>query len=149
MSNKELINGKYSIEKVTAEEELDFIDDNLVAFNLSQVPVGPDKDFISVNRLIRGEDGKIIAGCLAGNTPWDVGYIDEMWVDENFRRQGLGSALMLEVERVLRENGCYLILLDTFDWQARGFYEKLGYTVCATLEDCPVGHRRFYMQKRI
>ena len=149
MSEKELISGKYTIEKVTAEEELDHIDDSLVEFNLSQVPVGPGKDFIRVNRLIKDEDGKIIAGCLAGNTPWDVGYIDEMWVDEDFRRQGLGSALMLEVERVLKENGCCLILLDTFDWQARGFYEKLDYTLFAELEDCPEGHCRYYMQKRI
>ena len=46
MSVKELIRGKYTIEKVTAEEELDHIDDSLVEFNLSQVPVGPGKDFM-------------------------------------------------------------------------------------------------------
>jgi len=34
-----------------------------------------------------------------------------------------------------------------FSFQARGFYEKVGYTVFGRLDDCPPGHSRFYMQK--
>jgi hypothetical protein len=35
------------------------------------------------------------------------------------------------------------------DFQAKVFYEKLGYEVFAALEDFPQGHIRFMMKKRI
>jgi len=45
--------------------------------------------------------------------------------------------------------GCRISHLDTFDFQAKGFYEKLGYTVFGVLEDCPEGHNRYYMSKKL
>lgn len=39
--------------------------------------------------------------------------------------------------------------LDTFDFQACEFYEKHGYTAFGVLEDCPTGHCRFYMEKKL
>jgi hypothetical protein len=37
--------------------------------------------------------------------------------------------------------------VETADWQARPFYEKLGYTVFATLDNCPEGHTRYFLKK--
>jgi len=37
--------------------------------------------------------------------------------------------------------------LTTFAFQARGFYEKHGYTVAGTLEDYPPGSAYFWMRK--
>ncbi|MGC6728099.1 hypothetical protein ACP0GO_26835, partial [Escherichia coli] len=39
--------------------------------------------------------------------------------------------------------------LDTYSFQARGFYEKLGYTVFGTIDDFPPGHQRFFGRKRL
>ena len=138
-----------TIGRIRTDEEADYIDDRLVEFNLSRVPADPGSDFLHAGTKATDGDGNIVGGCIGGNTPWNVGFIDLMWVDERYRGKGLGSALLTELENVLKEDGCYLILLDTFDWQARGFYEKLGYTVSAVIEDCPQGHCRYYMQKRI
>ena len=55
---------------------------------------------------------------------------------------------MLEAERIARANGCVGIWLDTYEFQARGFYEKLGFEVFGSLKDHPVGHRRFFLRKR-
>ena len=52
---------------------------------------------------------------------------------------------MAEAEAVVR--GCHGAWLDTFDFQARGFYEKLGYTCFAELPEYPIGHSRFFMKK--
>ena len=39
-------------------------------------------------------------------------------------------------------------LVDTFDFQAKEFYEKFGYVLFATLEDTPSpGHTRYYFRK--
>ena len=130
------------------DEEAEFIDDSLVEFNLSKVPP-TQEDFISFNTKVTDDDGNVIAGCLAGMYFWNVVYIDILWVDERYRKKGLGSALLKEVERKAKEEGGYIVHLDTFDWQAKEFYEKNGYTVFGTLENCPKDHNRYYMTKTI
>lgn len=80
---------------------------------------------------------------------WNVVAIDIIWVDEQYRGQGLGSILLGDVEREAMEKGCHLVQLDTFDFQAKGFYEKNGYSVFGILEDCPKGHIRYYLKKTL
>jgi ribosomal protein S18 acetylase RimI-like enzyme len=56
---------------------------------------------------------------------------------------------MKRAEALALEQGCDAVDLDTFDYQAPGFYEKLGFKVFGRLEDYPPGHRRFYLVKRL
>ena len=62
---------------------------------------------------------------------------------------GYGSILLKEVEKIAKEKGCYLIHLDTFDFQAKDFYVKHGYEVFGVLDNCPPGHKRYFMKKDI
>lgn len=39
-------------------------------------------------------------------------------------------------------------MLDTFDFQAEGFYVKNGYKVIGEIADFPKGHKRIYFAKR-
>jgi len=39
--------------------------------------------------------------------------------------------------------------VDTHEFQARPFYERLGYTCFGELNDYPKGFRRFFMWKRL
>jgi len=55
---------------------------------------------------------------------------------------------MLRAEAEARARGCIGIWLNTFSFQARGFYEKLGFTLIGQIDDYPVGHQRFFLQKR-
>jgi GNAT superfamily N-acetyltransferase len=55
---------------------------------------------------------------------------------------------MARAEAWARQRNLAGMWLDTFAFQARPFYEKLGFTVFGTLEDHPRGSRRFFMQKR-
>jgi hypothetical protein len=46
--------------------------------------------------------------------------------------------------------GAAMIHLDTFDFQAKGFYLKQGYAIFSTLENSPVqGCNRYYLQKKL
>jgi RimJ/RimL family protein N-acetyltransferase len=56
---------------------------------------------------------------------------------------------MHRAEDIARAHGCIGLWLDTYEFQARGFYEKLGFTLFGTLDDHPVGRKRFFLQKRI
>ena len=42
------------------------------------------------------------------------------------------------------EHGCFAATLDTHSYQALGFYQKRGYEVFGTLEDCPPGHTQIF-----
>jgi len=138
----------YNIVPITNGDD-EFIEDKLVEYNLSMEPATQGKLFESISRKIVDEEGNIIAGCLAIMYCWNVVAIDIIWVDEQYRGQGLGSILLGEVEREAMEKGCHLVHLDTFDFQAKGFYEKNGYSVFGILEDCPKGHIRYYLKKTL
>jgi GNAT superfamily N-acetyltransferase len=76
-------------------------------------------------------------------------FIELFWLPEDLRSGGLGTRLMRQAEAEAARRGCRGIWLDTYSFQARGFYEKLGYTLFGTLDDCPPSHQRFYLHKRL
>ena len=67
----------------------------------------------------------------------------------DLRRQGLGKELLRRAEDEARACGCVGAHLDTFSFQARGLYEKQGYAAFGALPDCPPGHARFFLSKRL
>ena len=56
---------------------------------------------------------------------------------------------MKRAENYAIERGCTDAFLDTFSFEARPFYEKLGYRVFGTLENHPVGYQHYFMTKKI
>jgi hypothetical protein len=58
-----------------------------------------------------------------------------------------GRRLLEAIEDEARKRGCRWAHLDTFSYQARPFYERLGYELFATLDDYPPGHQRFFLKK--
>ena len=97
---------------------------------------------------IGNENGEIIGGCIAEayEYHWSRMYLDTLWVDERYRRQGLGSMIIREVERIAREKGCRVVTLGTASYMARPFYEKHGYTVFTTLKK-PNGYISYSLVK--
>ncbi len=74
-------------------------------------------------------------------------YIDIIWVDANYRKQGIGKYLIASAEQKAKNQGIKRARLYTFDFQALSFYKKLGYTVYGELEDFPEGHTAYYLKK--
>ncbi len=139
---------KYEILSCNSDDA-DYIDGMLVKYNLDQMPAECEENqvVIGFGKKIVDPDGNRIAGCLAFRTVWNTAEVSVLWVDTAHRKQGLGSQLLKEMELEAKAKGCTIMQLDTFDWQAKGFYEKNGYSVFGTLEDCPKGHCRYYMKK--
>ena len=73
--------------------------------------------------------------------------IDGVWVAEELRGRGLGRCLLLAAEAAAVKRGCRGAWLGTFDFQSRGFYERLGYTGFAELADFPDGHTHYHQRK--
>ena len=93
------------------------------------------------------DEGLQLRGGVLASTVWNWLSVDALWVDPRLRGLGHGRRLMLRAEQRARARGCTRARLDTFDFQARAFYEGLGYHVYAQLEDFPVGHVQFHMRK--
>lgn len=73
------------------------------------------------------EDGRLIAGADASMTTFRILYVSTVFVDENYRKQKVGTLLMKEIEERAKSLGANMIRLDTFNWQGRDFYLSLGY----------------------
>ena len=102
-----------------------------------------------VCKKIMDKEGNIIAGCTGYIYSWGAMYIDDMWVEEKYRHQGLGSQALQAVEKVAEEKGCHLIWLGTWDFQAKPYYIKHGYTVFSITKECPEGHENYELFKRL
>ncbi|MCL1935272.1 MAG: GNAT family N-acetyltransferase [Defluviitaleaceae bacterium] len=72
-------------------------------------------------------NNQLIAGVISTFSTMKILYVSTIYVDDSFRKKGLGKKLMKEVENKAIELGAELIRIDTFEWQAPEFYTKLGY----------------------
>lgn len=89
-------------------------------------------------------DDALVGGAL-GYTHWDWLFVSHLWVDATRRDKGVGSALMDRIETAAVARGAHAAHLDTYDFQALGFYEKRGYRVFGQLDDYPTGHTRYFL----
>jgi GNAT superfamily N-acetyltransferase len=55
-------------------------------------------------------------------------YIEDLFVDEAYRKRGFGRALLLHVARLAKERGCGRVEWSVLDWNepAINFYKNLG-----------------------
>jgi GNAT superfamily N-acetyltransferase len=92
--------------------------------------------------------GQAVGGA-SGHGSFDWLFLELLYVPKQLRGQGIGTRLMQHVEDFAIERGLTGVWLDTFSFQARPFYEKLGYSVFGTLDDHPIGGQRFFLRKRL
>lgn len=90
---------------------------------------------------------KEVVGGLVGDTSRGIFFVSLLWLKPETRGFGLGRAVMEAGEREAVARGCRMATLDTMDFQARPFYEKLGYRVFGELEGYPDGRICFFMSK--
>lgn len=117
----------------------------LVAFNEEKTGRTDQRPLILA---IDGSEGRAIGG-LWGRTAYDWLFVELLVVPESLRGRGVGTDLMTRAEREAITRGCHSAWLDTFEFQAYGFYERLGYTCFARLEDYPAGSTRYFMKKAL
>lgn len=125
--------------------DVDVIYQGLRAYN--EAHAGPG-GFRKVYLFVRDAAGAVRGGLL-GRQLWGWLHVEMLWVDEPLRGAGLGSRLLAQAEAEARAAGCTRVFLDTFEFQARPFYEQLGYSVYGVQEDFPTGSRRYYLWKAL
>jgi GNAT superfamily N-acetyltransferase len=90
-------------------------------------------------------------GRLAGGVDgWEWGgscFVNALWVREDCRGKGLGSALMDAMEAEARNLGCRQMVLETHSFQAPAFYEQRGFVREGEVAGYPRGEAFILMRK--
>ena len=128
-----------------ADGDRNLIADPLIAYNASQVG---NAGFSKLALLVRDAAG-LAAGGLWARVAYDWMFVELLVVPEALRGGGIGRALMRQADEVAVARGCVGVWLDTFSFQARPFYEKLGYEVFGVLPDHPRGGELYILRKRL
>lgn len=100
------------------------------------------------SRIARDKNNEIIGG-IAGWTWSGVCEITQLWVDEKFRKLGVGKLLLEDAEIEAKRRGCIKVLIKSFSFQAPYFYEKYGYKVEHILHAFPGEHSYYTLIKMI
>ena len=139
-------NQQYKIVTETAHHQvIQFLEDRIYEHSSSKLHK-EDGDLFSM--VVRSESNTIIAG-IAGWTWANACEITQLWVDESYRKNGLGVLLLDAAETAAKSKGCRTILVRSFAFQAPDFYIRHGYHTEHIIEDFPPGQRYHILLKSI
>ena len=136
---------RIELEENPSEQDRRVIIQGLLDFN-RRVIGEPNETELAV--VVRDATGRVVGGLL-GHVRWEWLYVSKLWLPDALRGQGIGTRLMREVEAYARRRKCDGVFLDTFEYQALPFYEKLGYEQFGTLDGYPPGYKQFYLRKTL
>jgi GNAT superfamily N-acetyltransferase len=97
---------------------------------------------------VRDGKGRLLGGLIL-QSYWRESYIELLWLSARTRGSGVGSRLLKEAESRARRRGSRLIHLNTYSFQAPGFYEKQGYRRFGGISGSPQGESRHFYVKRL
>ena len=135
---------RLDIEDEPIEKDVEVLPHGLEDFNESRWP--GHQRWKPLGVFVRDRES-VVAG-LAGETYCGWLFIRYLWVSEGLRGQGIGRKLMGAGEERALERGCHSAWVDTYSFQAPGFYRKLGYAPFGEL-DYPPNFKRIFLQKRL
>ncbi len=118
--------------------------EGLIAFNRAQSGVTRSKRL-----AVSLKQGGTITGGVTGNVWMGVLFIELFWISAKHRGKGHGAAIIKALEDKARDAGAGLAYVDTFDFQAPGFYKKQGYRKFGELTGYPGGHTRYWLAKKL
>ncbi|MBS0625020.1 MAG: GNAT family N-acetyltransferase [Verrucomicrobia bacterium] len=103
-------------------------------------PIRPFSIFIQDKKILGGVSGVTFYGSL---------YIDSLWIDESIRRQGWGSKLIREAEKIGRDRKARFATVNTMDWEGLPFYQKLGYSIEFVREGYDENSKMYLLRKNL
>ena len=135
----------FTIETDPAPQDLQFLEEQINEHNIA---VTGYYDFQRLTIFVRDAAQAVVAG-ISGYTWGQSCKIEFLWVQPALRGQGYGKALLQAAEAEAQQRGCHVVVVDTHTFQAPAFYQKLGYTVVGSYQDCPYRYGQVFLQKRL
>ena len=86
------------------------------------------------NNFLAFDNDKLIGGAIG-------------FVDEEYRNRNIGTNLIKEIEKFALKEHLTGVRMETWNFQAKGFYEKNGYSVFGEIKNCPPGTIDYHLKK--
>lgn len=125
------------------------IENKLHNFNISKREWFRNSSNAEKKQCFYAFDGENLIGGAVGFVKYDWYYLDLLYVEESYRKHGIGSQLIKKIEDFANKSKLTGIRLETWDFQAKGFYEKNGYVVFGKIENCPPGITEYHLKKEL
>lgn len=135
---------EFSVKRSGSDKEREYLHARLQEHNR---PYFTEAGFENLSVCLE-QDGEIVAG-IAGVLRGNWVLMQELWVREDLRGQNLGSQILKKAEEEAKRCGCKHVLLDTFEFQAPGFYKKLGYEEAFVYAENPHTGNHYYLTKKL
>ena len=97
--------------------------------------------------ILQDPDSSELVGGLWGRSVYRWLFVEFLFVPQELRGRGLGTALLKRAEEIAIKRGCVGVCLDSYDFQAPEFYRKLGYEYFGELESPNGGFKRYFLRK--
>ena len=127
------------------EEQVEDIESRLSSFDENYITYKMD----GCIQIGVEDKGKLIAGLDACITAFRILYVSTVFVDEEYRRKGIGALMIREMEKRAMAMGVNTVRLDTFNWQGKEFYEALDYQCVGHYDNVEDGYSEYFFLKRI
>jgi GNAT superfamily N-acetyltransferase len=121
------------------------LSDALSSFNAAATGIDDGRELFAE---LRDDAGELYAG-VHGWTWAGTCWIELLWVRDDKRGRGIGTALMVAVEAEARTRGCSQIALMTHGFQAPDFYRRHGFEKVGELKDYPPGSCDYLLRRRL
>jgi GNAT superfamily N-acetyltransferase len=123
-----------------------YIDDELYKYNLKHFPKDLGGRYEEICLFLKDDKGNVRGGILS-EICWNWLEIHTFILDEDIRKSGFGTKLLVEIEKIAIEKECDFIKVDTLSFQALDFYQKNGYQVFGSLENVGRDYKHYYLKK--
>lgn len=135
---------KWSIEHAPADEDLAVITAGVIEFGRAEAAGGNPKPIASFLR----EDNAIIAGAT-GRTEFERLFVSHLWVKEELRGTGLGTAALKSIEDAGCERGVRDSLIETLSDHNARLYRRCGYVEIASIPRYVGPFTKYVMLKKL
>jgi len=131
-----------AIENNPPDEDIRLLWDGIAEYNFSQTGLKGQPILV----FLRNEQHQVMGGAYGwANFGWL--HIRVLWLREDQRQRGWGTRLVQATEAEAIKRGCRHSYLETFSFQALGFYQKNGYRVFGELEKVAGDHKWYFLKK--
>lgn len=128
-----------------SKDKIEYISNSLFEFNCNKVGLNDLSDiFIQLSN-----DKDQVCGGIVGWSRWDWAHVENLWIMEEYRGQGLGKDMLKMFENIANNRNCKFIDLDTFNFQAPDFYKKLGYQEVFVIDGIGNNVKKHFLKKML
>ncbi|MBL9070902.1 MAG: GNAT family N-acetyltransferase [Sphingopyxis sp.] len=120
--------------------------DVLQQYTRHKVPSLDNHDFAA---FVTTDDVSRVVGGLIGSSRWGGFHVELIALPDALRGKGYGAKLLDLAEQEARRRNCHHMLLDTYDFQARHFYERRGFHIFGEIEGPAPYYPRYFMKKQL